>query len=172
MAFDPTGGQLYIGKGVVSIKKTGAMDWTDMGFVSKFQLALSETSIDYFSPRQGIKQKVRSLITEQAGKLTIVIDDMTIDNLALAVMGDDVATTAGDPVVQIFAVTSITCEMQFIGANEVGGTFDAYLRQVQLKPSGTVDLIGDALGSLTLEGDVQSVSGDWGNIKRTALGSV
>jgi hypothetical protein len=90
-ATSPAVSNYSIGKGILSVDLEAAgvaSGWRDVGNASKIDFEIKITELDHFSSRAGIKTKDKTVITERSASLTFVLDELTADNLALAVMGN------------------------------------------------------------------------------------
>lgn len=77
----PSTGNYYDGKGVVLI------NGRDCGNVSKFEFQASVKRVDHYSSRFGIKTKDFSFVEEATAKLSMVLDELTFDNLMIVLLG-------------------------------------------------------------------------------------
>lgn len=157
----------YIGKGVLSFKKTGDMTFRDLGNVGTFEWTPTLTKLDHFSSRAGTKTKDRTVVTEKAATVHIIMDEWSTENLALALLGDINTDTAGDDVIDIFSQNSISGALKFVGANEVGPVYTWIINLVEFTPGSNIDPISDAFGTLDIVGDAATVNGKWGTITKT-----
>jgi hypothetical protein len=77
----------YIGKGKVEIKLPTDANWVDIGNVPEFEYTPNLTKLDHFSSRAGTRSKDKSVVTEKAAAIRIVMDEWTARNLSMALMG-------------------------------------------------------------------------------------
>lgn len=138
-----------------------AVAWTDLGNCSKFTWAAEVETLEHFSSRLGIKTRDKKVVTTQKGKLTLVLDEITEDNLALAVLG---VTTGGST--EIFAKSQVDVQVKLEGSNTVGDQFDWFWGAVSIIPGKEVSLIGDGWTEIELTGEVLADgAGDFGRVK-------
>lgn len=83
----PNVGNYYIGKGIVSWQAQGAGGYVDLGNVSKFEFQPEIKTLPHFSSRFGTKTKDLEIVLEKSAKVTMTMDEWTIANLQLFLMG-------------------------------------------------------------------------------------
>lgn len=156
MATSPNPGNYFIGKGIASFKKSGDSTFRDLGNASVFEFAPNITKLDHFSSRTGVKTKDESVVTEKSATLNITLDEFTIENLQLALMGDqpEAVSSGANKTFNIFASNQISGEIRFVGTNDVGNRFDWDLPNVNFVPGKAINPISEAWGVLELVGDV------------------
>lgn len=138
-----------IGKGIVSFSDDGST-WVDAGNCPSFEFTPSVTKLDHYSSRTGTKTKDLSVVTEKQGKLKIKLDEITLDNLHLALLTGTSSTSSGE----ILASTAVTKHVKLEMANDVGNKFDIIFPNVSFIPSAAVQFINDGFMELDIEGDV------------------
>jgi len=156
MATSPNVKNYYIGKGKVFFRKSGDSDFRDVGNAPVFELAPNITKLDHFSSRQGVKTKDRSVVTEKSATLNVTLDEWTIENLQLALLGDEPeqVSSANNRVFNIFAASQIDGEIRFVGTNDIGDRFQMDLGIVSFVPGKSVNPISEGYGVLEIVGDV------------------
>lgn len=77
----------YVGKGIVSWQGTGDNAYRDLGNVSKFELTPDVKTLDHFSSRLGTRTKDKTVVLEKSMKVGLTMDEWTLDNLKLILMG-------------------------------------------------------------------------------------
>lgn len=139
-----------------------AVPWVDLGNCSKFTWQAEIESLEHFSSRAGIKTRDKKVTLTQKGKLTLVLDEITSENLQLALLG--VATGATGSV-EIFAMSQIDAQVKLEGSNTVGNQFDWFFGAVSIIPGKEVSLIGDGWTEIELTGEVLAdAAGDFGRV--------
>jgi len=165
MPVSPSTDNLYIGKGTITIQATGETSPRDVGEVSEFEFTPSIEKLAYYSSRSGVRKKTKEVIIEKGGTLRMVMDEVTAENLALAVAGTTGTNTAGDKTVDILATNATEAEVVFTGTNEVGQQVDVTFNSVSFAPDGSISLISDEWGNLEITGEVQADgSGNFGTM--------
>jgi len=150
----PNVGNLQVGKGIVSFKKTGDAEFRDLGNVTSFTFTPEVETLEHFSSREGTKKKDLVITLEQKGTVTLVMEEFTAYNLAIMVLGTLDEAAIGGPEVEIFASTSVTGELRFVGTNDVGPKVTIDLYQVSFNPTGDLEMISDEWNEMEVEGDV------------------
>jgi hypothetical protein len=154
----------YIGKGIVKWKADGDPDFRDVGNAPLFEVTISVTKLDHFSSRQGIRFKDRSIVTEVNATVKMTLEEITSDNLLLALLGDK---NAGPPIViDIGTNTELTGALRFIGTNDVGMRMQIDLPSVLITPDTAISPISDGWGSIGVAGDINAdlVTGSFGTV--------
>lgn len=156
----------YSGKGIVSIQLAGATGYRDIGNVPEFEFEPSIERLDHFSSRTGVKTKDRSVIIQKSGKLRVVMDEWTADNLSLVLLGTPgaPATTTGIISMDIMSVSNIIAAVRFVGSNDIGPRVTLNFPRVNFAPSGALNPISDEWGSIEVEGEVEVVNGIFGTM--------
>ncbi len=152
-----------VGKGVVSFKKEGDLAYSDMGNCPEFEFTPEIEKLDHFSSRDGVRVKDRTIVVQKAGTLRLVLDEWTVDNLSLALLGS-VAEVSGKDVIQIFNQNAVSGSVKFTGTNEIGPKYEWIFHKVEFIPGSSISLISDEWGTLELAGECAAVSGSFGTV--------
>src|ERR1019366_7240650 len=83
----PNIGNYYIGRGLVSIQLLGENAYVPCGNSPQFEFMAKVTSLDHFSSMTGVKVKDFTAVTEISGSLTMVLEEFTVRNMGLALLG-------------------------------------------------------------------------------------
>lgn len=151
----PNIGNYYIGKGIVSTKILGESAYVDSGNVPQFEFLAKVTQLDHFSSRTGVRIKDFTAVTELAGTLTMQMEEFTARNMGFALLGIPTGGPSPTPdTIQIFANPVIYASVKFVGTNDIGPIWTVVFPLVRLSPSKALSLIGNAWGTVDLEGDV------------------
>jgi hypothetical protein len=148
----------YIGKGIVSFRKTGGA-WVDMGNAPEFEFTPKADTLDHFSSREGIKSLDKSVVLSRSAEVRLVLEEFTMENLALALLG----TVAGSQL-DIFSTDAVEGALAFVGTNDVGKKFEMLLKSVTFLPSSTLKLIGEDWGQIELTGKCATKDGSFGSM--------
>lgn len=148
MATSPNTDNYTIGKGIVTFDRADGGSPRDVGNCPSFKLTPALTKLDHFSSRAGTKKKDKSVVTESAFTLSMQLDEITDENLALAMMGDVPSGGSFD----LMAVSEISGTVSFTGTNDVGSLI-TWSGEVSFIPKEGVDLISDGWMVITLEGE-------------------
>ena len=153
MPLSPSTDNYYVGKGKISFKAVGEATFRDVGNVSSLETAPNLTTLEHFSSRSGVKTKDKEVVTEKKLTVTMVMDEWTAENLAMALLGDISTDTDGNKVIDIFSRNSFEGELKYEGANEVGPQMDIDLFRVVFKPGKSLNPISDEWGNIEVEGE-------------------
>ena len=155
---------LTVGKGVVQFRPEGWDDYYQIGNVPTLTLAFSVTTLDHYSSSaDGARVLDLSQTIEKSGQVTMEMEEITAQNLAMLVMGD-VTTDGGLTRISIFSRSSLTGELIYYSANSTGPNWQIYLPSVTFKPSGDYSLITDDWVKLPVTGILQAIDGVFGTI--------
>jgi hypothetical protein len=153
---------LWMGTGIVKFKERGQGAERDLGELSSLQTELSVEKLDYWSKRGPTRRKVRSVVTQQAGTVTMVMNEFTAENLALHLMGEVSTESDGEKEVEIFAKTEIEGELRYIGQNEIGNQYEVFLASVSFQPGDALEWLPDEWGAITVTGEMLARDGSFG----------
>src|SRR5262245_21624402 len=156
MPTSPNVANYHIGKGIVSWKPTGDATFHDLGNAPQFTYAPTVEKLEHFSAREGVKVKDFTAITQVAATITIQLDEITAQNLALFALADVDLTTTGDVVMGGLTKTEFTGTIKVEGTNSIGQQVD-FLCDVSLVPSGNFSFITseDNFSILEITAEVQ-----------------
>jgi len=154
MAVSPSTDNYYVGKGKISFKAVDEMTFRDLGNVSSLETTPNLTTLEHFSSREGVKKKDKEVVTEKKMTVTMVMDEWTADNLAMALLGDVDTDADGNKVIDIFSRNSFEGELKYEGTNEIGPQMDITLFRVVFKPGKSLNPISDEWGNIEIEGEV------------------
>jgi hypothetical protein len=151
MASDPL--QYYIGRGTLEVK-VGSEAWRDVGNVPVFEITPTIEKLEHKSSRTGIRSTDRSVVVEKGGTVRIILEEYNYDNLQLALLGGDTSDGSGNSAIDLLSENSITAQLRFTGANDVGPKLKILLHSVTFNPSGTFGLITEEFGQMEINGDI------------------
>lgn len=155
---------LTIGKGIASFKKTGESTFRDLGNCPAFEFTPSAETLDHFTARSGLKKKDRSVVVSTEGELKITMEEFTVENLAIALLGEIGVDSSGHPEIDILQVSEVTGEVKFEGTNDVGQKFRWHFLNISFTPSSTVSPISDEWGNFEVTGQALAVNGKFGTV--------
>lgn len=164
MATSPSVLNYSILKGKAFFTPTGGQE-RDLGNAPEVELTPEVEKLDHFSSRAGVRKKDRSVPLEQTLTLRVVLDEITAENLALALAGGEIDdTTAGRRQFGIFTLSEVAGSFRFEGTNAVGSKVFLTLPKVSFIPSGSIPLISEEWAQIEIEGEVlfDEDSGDFG----------
>lgn len=149
----PNTGNLRVGKGKVSFKKTGGA-YRFMGNCPSLEITPTLEKLEHFSSMEGTKTKDLTIILSKSGTVKLILEEWTPDNLALILMGEIDEAAVGGPEIDIFSESEITGELKFESANDVGPQWDITLYNVSFIPSAAFNPISDEFGQIEITGDI------------------
>ena len=165
MPTSPDTGNYHIGKGIVSFKEAAAADFVDLGNAPSFLWEPTIEKLEHFSSREGVKTKDFTAVTQVGATVTITLDEITKENLALFTLGEiGTADVDGSIPISAFKNTEIKGEIKVEGTNDIGQKV-GFLATVSFVPSGQISLITaeDSFSTLELQAEViKSTDGDFG----------
>lgn len=171
-ANSPNVDNYYIGKGNVYFTPDGGVE-RHMGNVPEFVFTPELETLEHFSSMAGTRTKDFEIILEKKGTVKITLEELTPDNVALAVLGTVDMDAVGGPEVEIFSESKIAGRIRFVGTNDYGAKMNVTLYNVQFTPQADLSLISDELGNIELEGSATpdqklgATNGKFGIIKFT-----
>lgn len=148
----PDTGNYYVGKGVLSFKKSGADEFRDMGNCPECELNLDIETLEHFSSRAGVRSKDLIVVLERSGTVRWVMEEWTPENLALWFMGDVDEDDPEGASIDILSSDAITGQFQFHGTNQVGPRYDVFAYNMRITPTASINLIQE---------------NDWGGVEVT-----
>lgn len=166
MATSPNISNYFIGKGNLYFTPTGGVE-RHMGNAPSIKITPKITKLDHFSSMAGIKSKDQSLILSKEATIDLTLDEITVDNLAIALFGVSTTNTAAQAGFNILSESEVTGSLRFNGTNEVGNKFDATISSVSFTPNAGFDFISDNEGQIQLTGDCFVVNGSFGTVAET-----
>lgn len=160
-----------VGKGRVQVRLSGDTNFRDIGNCPEFEFTPTIEKLEHFSSQTGVKSKDRTIVLSKAGTLRIVMEELTAENMRIALLGNAISLqSGGDQEIEIFGSSSITTEVKFIGTNDIGPKWEYYFRQVDFIPSSSINLISDEWLGVEITGDVAAVAGSFGTATKIADG--
>lgn len=157
-------------KGNVYWTPAGGGSRRHVGNCTQFSFEPAVDVLDHFSAMQGVKTKDFSVTLQKSASVSITLEEMTLKNLQLALLGGPVAadtdTTDGGLLgFEILAVSQNNGVLELINTNDVGPKYHITLPSVNLRPNGAVEFIGsDDWANCELQGDVLAVGSSFGRI--------
>lgn len=160
-----------IGKGKVYIKLSGDSDRRPIGNCPEFEFTPEIEKLEHFSSMEGVRERDRTVVLEKKATLRVVFEEMTAENLKIALLGALSDGSGGDQIIDIFSESSVTAEVWFDGENDVGPKWNYYFPQVDFIPSSAIPLLSEEWMQVEINGDVQKVGGSFGTATKVADGA-
>lgn len=130
-----------------------SVPWNDLGNCPKFSFKPEVETLEHFSSRAGVKTRDKKVVTSQKASLSVELDEITVENLEIALLGTTTGAT-GSRVVTIFSNSQIDGQLKLVGANSVGRLFTHKFGAVSVMPDQEIDFIGDDWATLGLTVEV------------------
>jgi hypothetical protein len=167
-----------VSKGIVSWKPEGAADYRDLGNAPALSITPEIEFLEHFTSRAGIKSKDLEVPVQIAGQVSLTLDEFTIDNIALAILGQAEDQTIGDPGfipflgqdetqrrrVQLMTESTIIGALRYVGTNTVGKRVRVELPRVAFKGGSALQLISDEWNQFELTGELLLDTAETDNI--------
>jgi len=156
-ATSPNVDNYFIGKGVVKFKPDGETEYVHLGNAPEVEWSPALDILDHFSSMQGIRAKDRKVVREKSATVRVVMEELTPQNLALALMGGLTSPTAPatEPyTIDIYSLTEIKGALRFVGQNDIGPRVQYDWPLVSITPTGSINLISDEWASMEITADV------------------
>ena len=65
-----------------------------MGNCTEFEFTPEIEKLDHFSSREGVRTKDKSVVLQKSGTVRLVLDEWSVENLKLAVLGSSAVVSA------------------------------------------------------------------------------
>ena len=156
----------FIGKGELHFTPDGGVE-RDLGNSPSFEVVPNIEKLDHFESRSGVKAKDRSVAVTVEGTVNVTLDEITMDNLNLALFGGTdlvQGNTSGDLEFDILGASEIKGALRLLGTNDVGNRFQVDVNSVSFTPSAGFNFISEEFGVIELEGEMLKVSGSFGTV--------
>jgi hypothetical protein len=165
MPASPDVNNYHIGKGIVTFKEAGGSIFVDLGNAPSFQYTPTVEKVEHFSSREGVKTKDFTAITQVGATITMELDEITGENLAMFALGTIDTTTPGSVVISGLSKAEFKGDIKVSGTNDIGQQVD-FEATISFVPSGDFNFITseDEFSVITLEAEVQkhATTGDFG----------
>lgn len=121
--------------------------YVDAGNITEFTFQLKPTRLDHYSSRVGVRKKDMVVVTEVAATLTMILEEFTARNLAMAVLGLHVESPPGTHVIEILAQPLIYAAFKFVSTNIVGPQWTYEFTNCLFTPNKAINLLPAGTGS-------------------------
>ena len=154
-ASSPSTDLYSLGKGVLKVgvwsgttPPTYPTSYVDVGNCPEFTVEATETKLDHYSSRSGLKKKDKTITLETGYTVKFKLDEMAVYNLAMFLKGTIQSNV-------ILANTQLTQEhaLAFQSDNPVGPNELWQFWRCRLSPDGAFSLIGDDWQAMGFSGE-------------------
>lgn len=153
MTASPSSDNYYIGKAVVSWQAGSTGQFRDLGNVPEIEFSFNIEKLEHFSSRTGTRSKDKSVIISKAATVRMMMDEITAENMALALGGSVTTDSNGDKSFGLMANNATEGTLKVIGTNDVGQQVD-WIGIVSFAPSGSFNPISEEWGSVEATGEI------------------
>lgn len=142
-------GILYIGEWSGVTPPTDPSGYVDVGNCPEFTVEVTESTLDHFSSRSGLKVKDKQVVLETGYTVKFKLDEMSVKNMQMFLK----ATLSGTNVLLANTVNDKEYALKFISDNPVGPNDIWQFWRCKLKPDGAFNLIGEEWSTLGFSGE-------------------
>jgi hypothetical protein len=153
MPASPSTDNYYIGKAVISWQANSVGAFRDVGNVPECEFTMDVQKLDHFSSRTGVRSKDKSVVIEKAATVRLVLEEMTVDNMALAMGGTVYTDSDGNKSFGFMADNAKEGTLKILGTNEIGQKVN-WIGQVSFAPTGSFNPISEEWGSVEATGEI------------------
>jgi hypothetical protein len=169
----PNIGNYVVGRGIGYVKLVPPSlnpdpAYVDVGNITEFTFQVKPTRLEHYSSRIGVRKKDLVVVTEVAASLTMILEEFTARNLAMAALG-----ASGPGSVTILAQPLIYAAFKFVATNTIGPQWTYEFPLCLFTPTKAISLLptgSGTWGAMDFEADVlfDSVSGAFGTAVESA----
>ncbi len=141
-----------IGKGNIYFTPDGG-ERRHVGNVPECEIELDPETLEHFSSMEGVRAKDREVVVQQEGVVTLLLEEITPENLALMMLSG-VTEDNDEIVIDIYSVAEIVGRLEFEGTNTIGPRYTFDLPRVSFRPNGASPWIGDEWNQLPIQGEI------------------
>lgn len=155
MPASPNPQNYRIGRGILSFKEDGALNFRDLGNAPRCVYAPAVERKEHFSSRQGIRVKDAEWVIQVGATMTMVLEEITPENLAFFALAEVEELDDGSFRLKGMSKTTFTGTLRIVGTNEVGRKIN-FEGRVSFVPTGDFGFIdeGDNQTEIELEAEV------------------
>lgn len=143
---------LFIGKAFVLFQRTGFDSGNvHLGKLTDIEYTPAADIAKYYDESQGIRIMADAAIKEVSGSGKITLNELTVYNLGLLMLGNPDYTTPASPKLQIFGFqTPLIGPMTIVSTSGKGPRYQWNLTNVMITPAGTFKHISQDYGTLEI----------------------
>ncbi len=156
MSTAPNTNNYSIPRGTVSFTPTGG-SLTVLGNCPQFRYTSDVTKLDHFSSQQGIRVKDRSVVTQLAATIAMVLDEINEFNLSLYLLAETGTSSMGG-----LTNTDLSGVLSFTGTNDIGSQVN-FTGHINFLPGGDLNMIVESeWQTIPLNAEVVQFGGAYG----------
>ena len=141
-----------IGKGNLFFTPEGGSE-RHIGNVPECEIELEPETLEHFSSMEGVRSKDVEVVVQQEGTVTVLMEEITPENLAIAMLGTATQVN-GNTEIDIMSRSQIVGRLRFEGTGDVGPKYNFDLPRVSFRPNGAVPWISDEWNQLPIQGEI------------------
>ena len=153
MPASPSTDNYFIGKAIISWQADSVGDFRDVGNVPECEFSMNVNKLDHFSSRTGVRSKDKSVVIEKAATVRMVLEEITADNMALALGGTVYTDSDGNKSFGLMSDNAKEGTLKIVGTNEIGQKV-SWIGEVSFAPSGSFNPISEEWGSVEATGEI------------------
>lgn len=134
-----------------------------MGNPVEFEFTPTVQTLEHNSNLEGVRSVDRKVVVSLSGELRVVLDELTLDNLALATLAE-VTGNVGE----ILSVSSLAGKVRFEQTNSVGPRYEWIFPRVEFTPDAAVPIVSEEWNQIELTGTVTKKDGSFGTFELIA----
>lgn len=163
MPASPSTQNYRIPAAILSIKKTGDVDYVDAGNLVDFVYTPSVTNKEHFSARSGLRGKDFTAVTQVAATIKATLDENTARNVSMFLLATVDTDTDGNEIIDPLTEPNLTVDIKLTATNTIGPMID-FEGNVTISPSGDFNLMADNddFAQIPLQADVNKANGRYG----------
>lgn len=142
--------------------------WTHIGNVGKFTVTPQPEIKEHYSSMTGSKLVDKIAIVSKKAEFALEVDEWTLDNAGMALLGLQSTDTVGD-FIEIMGAAAVERQLKFTGNNDFGGKVEIILPHCFLMCKDAISLIGDDWGPLNISGQIlrsgDNLAGSFGTLR-------
>ena len=127
--------------------------WTHIGNVGKWTLTPSPEVKEHYTSMGGSKELDKIAITAKKADFELSVDEWTLDNTVMALLGLQATDTTGT-YVDIMGASQVERQLKFEGSNDFGPRVEIILPHVFLYCKNPLSLIGEDWEPIVLSGSI------------------
>lgn len=168
MPASPNPVNYFEGKGQIKWTPDGGTE-RDLGNCLSFSLSPTFETREHKNFRSGSTVIDVETVTSKKLTLTMQLDEITPENLALFLFGGAITVNGStNKEFALLAASQVKGQIQLIGTNDTGSKYTVTLPVVTFTPTGKFDFIGEDYGTIELTGNVNFVNDTFGTVEETA----
>jgi hypothetical protein len=138
---------------------SGNLYWTPDGGVerhvgnaTKFEVGVEVETEDHKERMTASRSVDLRRVTSSLANWAATLEEITPENLAMAMLGSVTTNSAGNKVMSALTTTILRGQWRLDGTNDQGSKYEVIIPAAQVTPSTVMDFLSEGLGTLELSG--------------------